>query len=152
MISEKQLYEICEFINNERVLTISVASDGDVWSASCFYQFQQEQMAIYLLSDINSRHAKLMLKTPKVSGTIVSSANSVLSAKGMQYQAKITHLTEDGEKVARKIYYERYPIGRAIASKIWKLELIEIKLTQQIMGIKKSLHWVIDSAQEFSKL
>ncbi|AKG68242.1 hypothetical protein WN53_03345 [Serratia fonticola] len=139
---EKQLREICHFINQERVLTLSVAAEGVVWSASCFYQFQKDQMALYLMSDINSRHSQLMLKAPMVSGTIISSASSMMSMKGVQYQAHITPLSDEHEEQARSFYYERYPISRVMAFKIWRLQLREVKLTQRRMGVKRCLHWV----------
>lgn len=91
MNNEQQLREICQFINRERVLTLSVAAEGMVWSASCFYQFQKEQMVLYLMSDINSRHSQLMLKAPIVSGTIISSVKSMMSMKGMQYWLTSLH-------------------------------------------------------------
>ncbi|MGP0837910.1 hypothetical protein [Serratia sp. CY85251] len=142
MDSDKELQDICKFINQERVLTLSVAAEGEVWSASCFYQFQQDQMVFYLMSDINARHSQLMLKMPTVSGTIVSSVKSMMSMKGLQYQAHITPLSAEHEEQARNFYCERYPISRVMALKIWRLQLMEIKLTQRRMGVKRCLHWL----------
>lgn len=148
MNNEQQLREICQFINQERVLTLSVAAEGVVWSASCFYQFQKEQMALYLMSDINSRHSQLMLKAPMVSGTIISSVKSMISMKGMQYQAHITPLSAEQEEQARNFYCERYPISRVMALKIWRLQLMEIKFTQRRMGMKRCLYWLRAPKQE----
>ncbi|HAW3616723.1 hypothetical protein [Escherichia coli] len=142
MNNEQQLREICQFINRERVLTLSVAAEGMVWSASCFYQFQEEQMVLYLMSDINSRHSQLMLKAPIVSGTIISSVKSMMSMKGMQYLAHITPLCAEEEQQARNFYCKRYPISRVMDLKIWQLQLMEIKFTQRFMGMKRCLHWL----------
>ncbi|KAE9771480.1 hypothetical protein GQA42_24405 [Escherichia coli] len=142
MNNEQQLREICQFINRERVLTLSAAAEGIVWSASCFYQFQKEQMVLYLMSDINSRHSQLMLKTPIVSGTIISSVKSIISMQGVQYLAHITPLCLEEEQQARNFYCERYPISRIMDLKIWRLQLMEIKFTQRRMGMKRCLHWL----------
>lgn len=142
MDNDKDLQDICKFINQERVLTLSAAAEGDVWSASCFYQFQKDQMVLYLMSDINTRHSQLMLKAPIVSGTIVSSMKSMMSMRGMQYQAHITPLSAEHEEQARNFYYERYPISRVMTSKIWQLQLMEIKFMQRRMGVKRCLHWL----------
>ncbi|MCL6325072.1 hypothetical protein [Pectobacterium polaris] len=87
MNNEEQLHEICHFMSQERLLTLSAAAEGQVWSASCFYHFQQDEMTMYVMSDITTRHASLMLKAPEVSGTITGSDISLMQLKGLQYQA-----------------------------------------------------------------
>lgn len=148
MNNKQQLHEICQFINQERVLTLSVAAEGTVWSASCFYQFQKDQMVLYLMSDVNSRHAQLMLKAPVVSGTIISAVKSLMSMKGIQYQAIISPMSGESEAIARNLYCERYPVGRVMSFKIWKLQLMEVKFTQKRMGIKKCMQWVRNNERE----
>lgn len=142
MDSDKQLREICKFLNEERILTLSVAADGTIWSASCFYQFQKEKMVLHLMSDINSRHSQLMSKEPVVSGTIISQVSSMMSMKGAQYLARVVPLSDENEVLARNLYCERYPISRVMSLKIWELQLMEIKITQRYMGVKKSLYWM----------
>ncbi|RLM27281.1 hypothetical protein BIY29_03420 [Brenneria alni] len=152
MNNEEQLHEICNFMSQERVLTLSAAAEGEVWSASCFYHFQKDEMAVYVMSDINTRHAKLMLKAPGVSGTIIASDTSMVHLKGIQYQARVSLLSSEQETAARARYYQRYPFSRIMALPIWYLKLIEIKYTQSRAGIKRHMHWAcLHMPQEVSR-
>ncbi|GKW15448.1 hypothetical protein M9782_10910 [Pectobacterium actinidiae] len=141
MNNEEQLHEICHFMSQERLLTLSAAAEGQVWSASCFYHFQQDEMTMYVMSDITTRHASLMLKAPEVSGTITGSDISLMQLKGLQYQAVASLLSTEQEGIARARYYQRYPLSRVMARPMWSLKLIEIKFMQNRLGMKRCMRW-----------
>mgnify|MGYP004705737667 CR=1 FL=1 len=148
MNNEVQLYEICHFMSQERLLTLSAAAEGQVWSASCFYHFQQDEMTMYVMSDITTRHASLMLKAPEVSGTITGSDISLMQLKGLQYQAVASLVSTEQEGIARARYYQRYPLSRVMARPMWSFRLIDIKLMQNRVGMKRSMSWHCSTRQE----
>jgi len=148
MSNDTQLRGICDFLSKEQVLSLSVAAEGQIWSASCFYHFNEEKMEMYLMSDTKTRHAKLMAREPMISGTITSNVKSITQMSGIQYRANASLLSGDRQKTARKLYCQRFPLSRVMGLPMWQLQLTEVKLTQRRLGVKQGMYWERPYAKE----
>lgn len=140
------LQVISQFLLKQHVLTLCASHAGDMWCANCFYVFEPQQMALFLMTEGHTRHGELMQKNPQVVGTIATQPRSVALIKGVQYRGEISLLSDDDDKLARQRYCRRFPIAKVASAPIWRLSLQDIKMTNNTLGFGKKLYWVRDSA------
>lgn len=132
---------INRFLRQQHVLTLCTGSGMDMWCANCFYVFDEDQMALFLMTETHSRHGGLMLINSQVVGTIATQSRTVALIKGIQYRGEITVLNGGAEQTARQHYCRRFPVAKVATSPLWKLNLLEIKMTNNALGFGKKLHW-----------
>ncbi|AHF78694.1 hypothetical protein Sant_3714 [Sodalis praecaptivus] len=138
---DDQLAAICRFITKQHVLTLCAGNLDDLWCANCFYVFHQPAMALWLLTSPQTRHGELMRQNARVAGTIAPQPKTVALIKGVQYRGIITCLEGEEEQQARRRYYHRFPLAKALPSAIWQLDLLEVKMTDNTLGFGKKLRW-----------
>lgn len=140
------LQVISQFLQKQHVLTLCAAHAGEMWCANCFYVFDGQQMALYLMTERHTRHSELMQHNPRVVGTIATQARSVALIKGVQYCGDIKLLSDEADNLARQRYCKRFPIATLASAPIWQLDLQEIKMTNNTLGFGKKLYWMRDPA------
>jgi uncharacterized protein len=132
---------INRFLRQQHVLTLCTGRDMDMWCASCFYVFDEDQMALFLMTEKHTRHGELMQINPQVVGTIATQSRTVALIKGIQYRGEIAALTGEAEHTAHQRYCRRFPVANAFSAPLWQLNLLEIKMTNNISAFGKKLHW-----------
>ena len=50
-------------------------------------------------------------------------------------------LSGEEAEAARARYCKRFPIARAMKASVWRLDLHEVKMTDNTLGFGKKLHW-----------
>lgn len=138
-LEQQQL--ITHFIGKQHVLTLCAGNGLDMWCANCFYVFDAEQMALWLMTETHTRHGELMLQNARVAGTIAPKPKTIALIRGVQYRAEAVMLSGDEEALARARYCKRFPIAKVMKAPVWQLNLQEVKMTDNTLGFGKKLHW-----------
>ncbi|RLM21402.1 hypothetical protein BIY29_13715 [Brenneria alni] len=141
METENDLKAISHYLKKLHVLTVCVGDNSDLWCASCFYTYDDRQVAFYLMTELHTRHGELMLRQPQVAGTVSGQPKSVMLIKGIQFRAQAVRLEGEDEQQARACYNARFPVARAAHAPIWRLQLIELKMTDNTLGFGKKRYW-----------
>lgn len=132
---------IARFLNKQHVLTLCAGNGADMWCANCFYVFDAERMALWLMTEPHTRHGELMQQRPRVVGTIAPQPKTIALIRGVQYRGDIARLYGEEETLARARYCKRFPIAKVMKAPIWQLTLQEVKMTDNTLGFGKKLHW-----------
>ncbi|WP_225086641.1 YhbP family protein [Pectobacterium colocasium] len=132
---------ISRYLKKLHVLTLCVGENSELWCASCFYTYDDQQIAFYLMTELQTRHGEIMARLPQVAGTVSGQPKSVMLIKGVQFRGLAVQLEGDEAQHARARYNTRFPIARASQAPIWRLDLTEIKMTDNTLGFGKKRHW-----------
>ncbi|ENN8408666.1 YhbP family protein [Serratia marcescens] len=141
MNTPEQRQQIADFIGKQHVLTLCAGDGLDMWCANCFYVFDAATMALWLMTEPHTRHGGLMLNNGRVVGTIAPKPKSIALIRGVQYRAEAMLLSGEEAEAARARYCKRFPIARAMKASVWRLDLHEVKMTDNTLGFGKKLHW-----------
>ncbi|ENZ5481173.1 hypothetical protein P805_02999 [Serratia marcescens BIDMC 44] len=141
MNTPEQRQQIADFIGKQHVLTLCAGDGLDMWCANCFYVFDAAAMALWLMTEPHTRHGGLMLNNSRVVGTIAPKPKSIALIRGVQYRAEAVLLSGEEAEAARARYCKRFPIARAMKASVWRLDLHEVKMTDNTLGFGKKLHW-----------
>lgn len=139
MVSD--LPHLIRYLKKQHVLSLSCHNAQEIWSANCFYLFDEARMVFWLMTEPETRHGCLMQANPQVSGTINGQPKTVLLIKGVQYQGRIQQLTGETEQQARHAYQKRFPVARKLSAPIWEIVLDELKMTDNALGFGKKVMW-----------
>lgn len=132
---------ILKFIKKHHVLNLSTYSDGEIWTCSCFYAFDPENMQFVITSDLNTKHAQHAVKNPEVSGTIVLETKIVGNIKGIQFSGKLLKNDDFQELDTRKVYLKKFPFAVFLKTSLWAISLTHIKFTDNRLGFGKKIFW-----------
>ncbi|ATA25547.1 hypothetical protein BIY26_06845 [Brenneria goodwinii] len=135
------LQTISRYLKKLHVLTLCAGENSDLWCASCFYTYDEQQVAFYLMTELHTRHGELMSRQPLVAGTVSGQPKSVMLIRGVQFRARAEQLEGEDEQRARALYHRRFPIAKAAHAPIWRLQLTELKMTDNTLGFGKKHHW-----------
>jgi uncharacterized protein len=137
MIDER----IIKFFRKHHVLTIATSVNNEPWCANCFYVYLEEENAFVFTTDNETRHGKEFLKNPVVAGTVVLETMVVGKIRGVQFQGVVSEIDESLLPRAKKAYLKRFPVAILMDTHLWKVELTQIKLTDNRLGFGKKIIW-----------
>lgn len=130
--------KISEFILDNKCLSLCTTSPEGLWCASCYYAYDEKNVALIFKSSDDTRHVQEGLMNPMIAGTILPDKLETVSIKGVQFTGAFTS-AEDDE--ASSIYYSRFPFARAIGGKFWVIKLKTMKFTDNTLGFGTKMHW-----------
>jgi uncharacterized protein YhbP (UPF0306 family) len=130
--------DIVRFISKHHVAALSIRDEEYTWSCCCYYSFIPSDPALLFLSNSDTRHAKLMLQTPYVSGTISRQTKSVFRIQGVQFKG-VARITDSVQM--RQSYSKRFPFVCLTDAELWTLRLDYVKFTSNIVKFGKKLYW-----------
>ncbi len=133
--------DIVQFLCQKHIVSFMAEADGEMWSASCFYVFDQKRQRLILLTSPQTRHGKLMLKNPRISGTVINESCEVMKLQGIQFLGEITPLKTVEKPTALEQYYARFPYARLMPSTAWQIVLKEVKFTDNSAGFGHKTVW-----------
>lgn len=82
--------EIFQFLKENGILTLAVVSKDTPWLCTLYYGID-DQMNLYVVTDPNNKHGKIMRQNPKVAFNIFDSRQQVIKPKkGLQGKGLIT--------------------------------------------------------------
>jgi uncharacterized protein len=129
------------YLGRNHVLSLATLFKGRPWSASCFYVFDAASVSLILLSSLSTRHGEAMQSEPAVAGSISDQQRSIAKIEGIQFSGFARLLEGVEEERARALYYEAHPVARIMRSSIWRIELSELKYTNNSVVFGRKLHW-----------
>lgn len=138
---------LIRYLKKQHVLSLSCHSVHEIWSANCFYVFDEARMAFWLMTEPDTRHGGLMQANPQVAGTVNGQPKTVLLIKGIQYRGHIRRLEGEAERQARSAYQKRFPVARKVSAPLWEIVLDELKMTDNALGFGKKIVWQREEAE-----
>ncbi|MCU5773386.1 YhbP family protein [Erwiniaceae bacterium BAC15a-03b] len=141
MSESESLTAIVRYLKKQHVLSLCCGDAQDLWCANCFYVFDAERVAFWLMTEPDTRHGALMQRQALVAGTVNGQPKSVLLIKGVQYRGQIMVLSGETEARARAAYCKRFPVAKKVSAPLWEIRLDELKMTDNALGFGKKLLW-----------
>ena len=113
----------------------------------CFYAFDEKNCLLFFKSSISSLHSKLFAENSNIAGSILPEKHNFLALKGIQLTGEIL-----GEFSSRQInpdafYHNKFPLALAKPGKVWCIELLKIKMTDNTNFFGKKLSWERDPTE-----
>ena len=131
------------FLQQHHVASLAASAHGEIWSASCFYAADLACGRLIILTSRDTRHGRLMVANPHISGTIAGQPVEISEICGIQFSAYSRLLENETERqTAVALFYQVHPAARGRNSDVWVLELNHLKLTdnQVVFGQKTVWH------------
>lgn len=134
---------IAQFLSHNHVVSIATHSPASgLWSACCFYVFDEARTRLIVLTSRQTRHGGNMAASPLISGTIAGQPDSITKISGIQFQARAVCLEDEAERqAAAALFYRAHPVARAMKSDVWSLELDFIKFTDNKLVFAQKTLW-----------
>ncbi|MDL0102001.1 hypothetical protein [Campylobacter felis] len=128
--------KILHFFKNHKLLSLAMCDDEGVYSASAFYAFDEENLALIIASYEDTKHIKLAFLNPNIALNIAKE-NKIALLKGVQAKAIFMEASNEQEK----IYFAKFPFVKLSNAKIYALNLSWVKLTDNTLMLEKKLEW-----------
>lgn len=136
--------QICTFLKKHHVLTLCTAIENESWCASCFYFFDESRMTFFLMTEADTRHAKMMRENPRISGAVAGQPKIVSRIQGLQFSGSCRMLEDFEAEEARKHYLHRFPIATMASAPLWAASIETAKFTDNRLGFGTKLLWKRD--------
>lgn len=148
MSKGNELSIISRYMKKLHVLTLCVGGNSELWCASCFYTYDENEVAFYVITETSTRHGEMMLRYPAVAGTIAGQLKTVMLIKGVQFSGQALLLQGEKAVSARERYTQRFPIARGATSPVWRLWIDTLKMTDNTLGFGTKRHWHRDEEND----
>ncbi|GAB2896011.1 YhbP family protein [Microvirgula curvata] len=132
---------IRDFILGHHVLSLATCDANGPWAASCFYAFDQADVALLILSSGETRHGRHMRDRPQVAGTISGQPQAVHEICGLQFTARAILLEQDLRDRALQCYIGRHPQAGLHTAPVWRLALEQLKFTDNRQQFGHKTRW-----------
>lgn len=133
---------IKNFIKNHHLLSLAVVEENsnrvEVYSASCYYAFDEKNLSLLFKSECDSKHIQLCVLNPKVGVIIAKDSKKLADIQGLQIKA----LFQPATKEQKSIYYALYPFAKLGSGEIYSLEILWAKYTDNHLLLKEKLTYI----------
>lgn len=134
--------KIKDFIRKQHLLSLSVIEKDssllEVYSASCYYVFDEENLCLLFKSAQDSKHIQLCTLNPKVGVIIAKDSKNLGNIQGLQIKAFFKQTTQ----AQKNLYYATYPFARLGKGEIFALEILWAKYTDNKLLLSEKLIFV----------
>ncbi|MFY9143654.1 hypothetical protein [Sulfuricurvum sp.] len=118
---------------------LSLATSGErLWCASMFFAYDTKEIAFIVASDPDTEHMRNVHHDTSVAGTVGLETSLVGKIQGIQFAGTMVP-AEDS--ISKELYMSRFPYARVMNPTLWKIQLSEIKMTDNTLGFGKKLSW-----------
>ena len=129
---------IVKFLKKMHLASICVVDDeGQPYSFSAFYAFDEVNFSLLLASSDDSSHIKFLKNSKLVAGTVALDTKIVGKIEGVQFQGQMKEAKEN----EKEIYFKRFFYAKAMDPKIWCINLEKLKFTSNTLGFGKKIKW-----------
>ena len=126
--------KVFKYLRDHHVLTLAAAHGDDLWCASCFYVFSEEQRSFFIMTEESTRHGQLMNANPRISGTVTDQTATVTKIRGFQFSGPARILEGEERSVARALYCRHFPVALVAKAPVWRLQIDYGKFTDNTLG------------------
>lgn len=133
---------ILSFLKKQTAASICCLNElNEPYSFSVFVAFNNTEKLLYFKSPAAACHSQLLLKSPKVSGTIMPDKLNKLAIKGIQFAGVLLAENDPLCRDASKIYHSKFPIALALPGVVWAIQLNQVKMIDNFPGRFKKYSW-----------
>lgn len=132
---------IANFIQQHHVVSLACCTEEQLWTASCFYAFDEINSRLIILTDRNTQHGKLMQENPNIVGTIAAQPNEIQEIEGIQFKATAKLLSKEAQFSAFSNYCKRHKYAEKMQSDVWEIQLRYIKHTSNRVIFAQKTEW-----------
>jgi uncharacterized protein len=133
---------IADFLEKQTAASISCVNEiNEPYSFSCFFVYNRKENLLYYKSSPAACHSRILLKNPKVAGTIMPDKLNRLFIKGVQFTGEVLADNHPLCKDAGSKYHFKLPMATAIAGMVCTIQLNELKMTNNNLGVIQKLSW-----------
>ena len=129
------------YLEANHVVSLATAAGGAPWAASCFYAFEARSAALVILTSEKTRHGLAMCENPLVAGTVASQPTSIRDIRGLQFLAEARRPDGAEKQASYVLYCRRHPVALLRPETVWRLVLLEAKLTDNANGFGSKTLW-----------
>ena len=140
----KILEKVERFLSKHHLLSLATSVDNLPQSASLFYAYNSEEVTFIVASDTKTEHIKNVLANNTVSGTVALETDEVGKIEGIQFKAKM-YMISDKEG---SLYFKAFPFAKVMNPQLWRIEVTDIKLTDNRLGFGTKLNWQRENDKE----
>jgi len=140
----KTLEKIELFLSKHHLLSLATAAENRPQSASLFYAYDTGTTAFIVASDEKTEHIKNIVLNDMVSGTVALETDEVGKIEGIQFKGRMSQASQK----EGSLYFKHFPYARVMNPQLWRIELIDVKLTDNRMGFGKKLYWQRANSKE----
>lgn len=133
---------IIDFLTEKHIVSFSVFTPNDHWSAICFYAFDKENNRLILQTKPNTRHGQLIQQNCHITGTIIHESNNIASLRGIQFNGNIYPIKTEEKQTALSLYYKRFPYAKLMSSEVWEIQLKEVKFVDNRAVFGRKTLWL----------
>lgn len=137
MPCDKNLEAIVAFIREHHVMTLATCDRGNTCATPLFFAYDAQRNCFVFASDAHTNHATQMAKNPKVAAGISLETDTVGKIQGLQLRGTV----HDADTDDHKCYFGRFAYAKAMRPRLWRLEPVWMKLTDNRLGFGKKLFW-----------
>jgi len=129
--------KIAAFIEQHHLLSLATIGQR-LWCCSMFYAFDPEAVAFIVASDESTEHMRNIKDNEYVAGTVALETKTVGKIQGIQFAA---HVRKADDEESQRVYFTRFPYARVMNPTLWRIELDEVKMTDNTLGFGKKISW-----------
>ena len=134
--------KIADFLENQTAASICCVNEiNEPYSYSCFYVYNRKENLLYYKSSTTTYHSKIVLKNPKVAGTIMPDKLNKFFIKGVQFTGEVLAANHPLCKEAGSKYHFKMPMAAAIPGEVWTIQLNQLKMSLNNLGVVQKLSW-----------
>jgi len=130
------LEKITAFIEQHHVLSLATTLDNLPSVCSAFYIYDAQSHSFVIASSEETLHIQQVKVNKNVAGNILLETKEIGKIQGLQFFAKMQTLEDERLK---KSYFKRFPYTLALLPKLWQIEVIRFKLTDNRLGFGKKI-------------
>ena len=133
---------ISDFIKANRIASIScIDEENKPYCFHCFYAFDEKNHLLFFKSSISSLHSKLLTENSNIAGSILPEKHDFLALKGIQLTGRVLN-EPDLMQINPEIFYHKvFPLAFAKPGKVWCIDLLKIKMSDNTNIFGKKLFW-----------
>lgn len=140
---------ISDFIKANRIASIScVDEEGKPYCFHCFYAYDEKNHALFFKSSISSLHSMLLTKNSNIAGSILPEKLDFLTLKGIQLTGKILEEPNLKQINPEALYHKAFPFAYAKPGKVWCIELLKVKMSDNSKIFGKKLLWEKETVKQ----
>jgi len=133
----KTLDKIETFLAQHHLLSLATAAENRPQSASLFYAYDPQNIAFIVASDLKTEHIQNVLNNAAVSGTVALETSEVGKIQGLQFKAEM----READQSETALYFKTFPYAKVMQPKLWSIDIVEMKFTDNRLGFGKKLYW-----------
>lgn len=139
---------IIKFLRTQTAASICcVNENGEPYSFSCFYAFNERNNLLYFKSSDTAYHIKLLMKNHAVSGTVLPDRLNILKFNGIQFRGSLLDFNDAICDDASMHYHKRFPFALTITGTVRTIQPDLIKMTGSLLGKMQKWHWQKEAIQ-----